>query len=68
MVRPGRRSYRRLMTLTVYGLYDEDKLVATVRAEDEGEAESLFTANQLVGSSVRPITTHGRRPDDANGS
>src|SRR3954452_4751163 len=51
MARPGRRSYRRLMSLPIFALYDEDdKLVATVRAEDKDEAESLFTANQLEGS------------------
>lgn len=41
----NRRSYSGLMSLPVFGLYDKDKLVATIRASGDLEAKEVFRAH-----------------------
>jgi hypothetical protein len=51
-----RRSYRRLMSWSVWGLYDaDDALVATIRAESAQAARVLFIGSNLQGQRVRKV-------------
>lgn len=52
----GRRSYRGLMGLPAYGLYDEaGALVATIRAATAFDARDLFRRHGLKGARVKRI-------------
>jgi len=52
----NRRSYRGLMTLPAFGLYDTaNRLVATIRAESAEAARDLFRRHGLRGARVRRI-------------
>lgn len=60
-VRP-RRLYRRLIVLPAFGLYDDDdRLVATIRAENAYVARELFHAYGLEGARVRLVAKAGER-------
>lgn len=52
----NRRSYRGLMRLPAWGLYDaSNELVATVRAETAWDARDIFLADRHVGVRVRRV-------------
>lgn len=52
----GRGSYRGLMALPAWGLYDAaDGLVATCRAKDAYVARDLFKRHGLEGARVRRV-------------
>jgi hypothetical protein len=51
----GRRSYRKLMAWPVWGLYDDEGLRATIRAESAQAARVLFIGSALSGTRVRRI-------------
>jgi len=53
----SRRSYRRLMSLPVWALFDRQKLVATVRAEDASEARQLFKDEGMKGTWLRKLSS-----------
>src|SRR4051812_28314547 len=50
-----RRSYRKLMSWPVWGLYGAERLVGTIRAESAQAARVLFIGAGLRGERVRRI-------------
>jgi hypothetical protein len=53
---PARRSYRGLIRLPAFGLYDEaGALVATIRAATATDARDLFRRHGLSGARVRAV-------------
>jgi hypothetical protein len=52
-----RRSYRKLMSWPVWGLFSaEDELAGTIRAESAQAARVLFIGGRMKGARVRRIT------------
>jgi hypothetical protein len=49
----NRRSYRRLLALPAWLLYEGGKLVASVRAEDAQAAREIFKTHKLDGTHMR---------------
>jgi hypothetical protein len=59
----GRRSYRGLMGLPAWGVYDSgNRLVATIRAASAYDARALFHRHgiQVADGRVRRVESEGR--------
>lgn len=56
----NRRSYRGLVSLPAWGLYDGNRIVASVRAETAVAARDLFHKHGLVGKRVRRVLPPAR--------
>lgn len=61
MAQRERRSYRNLMALPAWGLYDAaGQIVASVRAESAQAAREIFKREGHVGERVRRISAGSR--------
>jgi len=56
------QSYRRLLLHPAYGLYIDNKLVASIRAPDASIAKELFREHGLQGDRVKQIGKRSASP------